>query len=187
MHGTFCWGKQVRENAPARANLDWLPGDAQLGIGSDSRLGVAGHLDLGHDGDLPRSGVGHEVAELVLRVEAAVGGAIVALRVARVPDEGLAAPGPDAGQLRVPLDLHPPALIVGQVQVQAVELVQRQQVDQRADLRAGEEVPGGVEHHPTPGKPGASSITTDGISQGRLRGAAEKMSAGSSSRSVCVP
>ena len=53
-------------------------------------------------------------------------------------------------QPRPRLDLDPPALVVGQVQVQPVQLVQRQQVDVALDVGDAEEVARDVEHRAAP-------------------------------------
>ena len=47
-------------------------------------------------------------------------------------------------------DLDPPALVVREVQVKAVDLVERQQVDVALHLGRAEEVPGDVEHRAPP-------------------------------------
>ena len=56
----------------------------------------------------------------------------------------------DLGQLRILLDLHPPALVVGQVPVQGVELVQGHLVDDLLDLVHAPEMARRVEHEATP-------------------------------------
>ena len=62
------------------------------------------------------------------------------------------APGPVFGQLRIAADLDPPTLIVGQVQMQSVELVEGHAVDERLYLVDRKEVTGHVEHHAAPAK-----------------------------------
>ena len=74
------------------------------------------------------------------------------LRRCDLADQRLLAPGADLGQPRIALDLDAPALIVGQVPVQGVELVQREQVDELLDELLGHEMPGNVEHHAAPGE-----------------------------------
>ena len=45
---------------------------AEFRIRGDGGLRVAGHFDLGNDGDVPLGGVRDDLADVVLRVEAAV-------------------------------------------------------------------------------------------------------------------
>ena len=58
--------------------------------------------------------------------------------------------GAGDGQLRPLGDRDPPALVVGQVQVQDVELVERGEVDQAQDVVDAEEVARDVEHEAAP-------------------------------------
>jgi hypothetical protein len=66
-----------------------------------------------------------------------------------------ASPGAHFGEPRVFLDLDPPALIVGQVPMEGVELVARHLVEQGFDEGHGLDVPGAVEHQAAPGEAGA--------------------------------
>src|SRR5690606_31629651 len=83
----------------------------------------------------------------------------------------------DFGELRVLPDLHAPALVVGQVPVQDVELVQGHRVDDLLDLVHAPEVARGVHHEAAPGKarrildahrrkPGAGRIDGGQLQQG---------------------
>lgn len=67
---------------------------------------------------------------------------------------GAGAPGAGLGQARVALDLDAPALVVGEVQVEDVQLVGGQQVQVAQDVVLGQEVPGDVEHHAAPAEAG---------------------------------
>ena len=89
---------------------------------------MPGRVDLGDDRDEAIRGVGSQSGEVVVAVEGLRAG-------------GRLAQG-DA-----------PGLVVGQVQVQHVELVQRQQVDYPPDLLDGEERAGHVERQAAPGVP----------------------------------
>ena len=111
----------------------------QLRVRRQRGVDVSWHVDLGHDGDVPRSRVRHDVLVLLLRV--------VAARV--TVDRGAAAEG---GQTRPALDLDAPALVVGQVQVQCVDLVLGDLVDVQLDLVRLEEMPRDVEHRPAAGE-----------------------------------
>ena len=142
---------EVGEHAPVRhARLRDLPGDAQLWIGGDRRGGMAGQLYLGHDHDVASGRIGDDLARLRLGIEAAIGFVLRGRGAIGVRTLGLT-PGADAGQLRIGLDLQPPALVVVQVPVEDVQLVGRHGVDQPLDLVHGLEVPGAVQHEAAPG------------------------------------
>ena len=129
-------GPRVERREPdlgARVRLRDLAIRVQLGHRRESRVGVAGEVDLGHDGDEPLGGVVDDLAVVGLRVEAALG-----------PVDGVAAT--DLGQLGPRVDRDAPALVVGEVQVEVVELEQRQVVEVALDVVDGEEVAGHVEH-----------------------------------------
>ena len=90
------------------------------------------HLDLRHDSDEPRRRIRHDLADVILRVEAAVpAGVIGPFRgvVVLPADERLPAPPADRREERIFLDFDPPALIIGQVHVKPIELIERDQVD----------------------------------------------------------
>ena len=132
--------RQARR-APGRVRLGPLPA-AQLGVGDERRVDVAGDVDLRDHGDPVRRRVGDDPRVVGVGVEATLATADL---------------GRGAGhrQLRPGVDLQPPALIVGQVQVQDVELVERGEVDEAQDVVDAEEVPGDVEHDAAPGVPRA--------------------------------
>ena len=111
--------------------LDLVPAGSQLRPQPQQRGGVPGRVDLGNDGDEAVRGVAGEVAEVFVAVEGCAG-----LRAG-----GRAAQG------------ERPGLVVGQVQVQHVELVELQQVDHPPDLLDGEERAGHVERQAAPGVP----------------------------------
>src|SRR5207302_9492833 len=111
--------------------LDLVPAGSQVRPQPQQRSGVPRRVDLGNDRDEAVSGVADQVAEVFVTVE---GGA------------GLRAGGRAAQSER-------PGLVVGQVQVQHVELVEFQQVDYPPDLPDGEEGAGHVEGQAAPGVP----------------------------------
>ena len=142
--------EQPRVHAPIRRNRRCLAGHAQLRIRGDRRLRMARQVDLRHHGDEALRGVLHDVADLVLRVIAAVRlGLSVRVASGRTGRNAAAA---HFGQLRVLPDLDAPALIVGQVPVEGVELVQRHLVEQRLDFIDAAEVARDIEHQSTPDK-----------------------------------
>jgi len=129
----------------------------ELGIGRERGFGVAGHLDLRHDRDEAGGGVGDDLADVVLGVKAAVGRRFTGLLgLAGVPVLVFAvdAPSPDFGEARVFLDLDPPALVVGQVPMEGIELVHGEDVDPALDELLRKEVTRTVEHAAAPGEPG---------------------------------
>ena len=67
--------------------------------------------------------------DFVLGVEAAIAGAVADVGVEIAADDGLPPAATDLGELRVRLDLDPPALVFGQVPVKGVEFVAARQVD----------------------------------------------------------
>ena len=62
------------------------------------------------------------------------------------------APGALAREFRILMNLQSPSLVIRQVEVQTVELVQRQDIDESAQIRGGEEVPRDVHMHSAPGE-----------------------------------
>ena len=116
-----------------------LPVACELRVRGERGVDVPRHVDLGHDRHVPLGGVADDVG--VLRL-----GVVPALVAAH---RRLAAVRREPRPLR---DRDPPALVVGQVQVQAVELVERDQVDEPLDVAYRPEVPGDVEHRAAPGE-----------------------------------
>src|SRR5439155_15190820 len=124
-------------------------------IRGDGCHGVTRHLDLGNDRDEARLRVRDRLAYIVLRVVAAMPLAVERpLRaIARgTADDRLLAPRADGGQLRVLLDLDAPALVLGEVPVEGVHLVEREQIDVLLDEAERHEVASGVEVSAPPGK-----------------------------------
>jgi hypothetical protein len=113
------------------AGPDQVASAVEFGVEPQQGQAVAGRIDLGQQGDEPVGGVRDQGAHLVVGVEGAVGFAH------RCGPSGLDAP----------------ALVVGEVQVQHVELVQRGQVDQRPDLGRREEPAHHVDGEATPSEP----------------------------------
>lgn len=103
----------------------------QLRVQLQERGRVPGRVDLGDHGDEAVRGIGDQRSEVFAAVEGGTG-----LR--------------PSGR---PAHWEPPALVVGQVQVQHVELVQFQQVDHSPDLADSEERAGHVERQAAPGIP----------------------------------
>jgi hypothetical protein len=98
---------------------------------------VTGHVDLGHDRDVPGGRVPDQVPVVGLGQVAGTGAV----------DAG-AGSAADRGQPRPAVDLDPPALVVRQVQVQMIDLEPADLVDVRLDLVRRVEVPRDVQHRP---------------------------------------
>ena len=99
-------------DAPDDAGRDGVAPARQPRIGCDGGQLMTRDFQLGDDFDMAGCGVGYNVFHFVLRVEAAMT-ASVAFRP----------PCADLGQLGVFLDFDAPALVVGQVPVERVNLV----------------------------------------------------------------
>ena len=121
----------------------------ELGVRGERGVGVPGHVDLGHDGDVAFLGVGHDLR--VLRLGEVAAGAAAHLRWIRRGWSAAASVDGDA-----------PALVVGQVQVQPVHLVVDEQVDEPLDDVDAEEVPRQIQHGAPPDEAGRSRIVPGG-------------------------
>src|SRR2546425_8528871 len=118
---------------------------------------MARHLDLRHDRHEARACVGDDLADIVLRIEATVRLAVEAPRgrfLVLSTDERLTAPRAHLGETRVLLDLEAPPLVVGQVPVEAVELMERREIDVLLHELLRHEVTGHVEVDAPPREPG---------------------------------
>src|SRR5256712_13759465 len=118
---------------------------------------MARHLDLRHDRHEARACVGDDLADIVLRIEATVRLAVEAPRgrvLVLSTDERLTPPRPHLVETRVLLDLEAPPLVVGQVPVEAVELMERREIDVLLHELLRHEVTGHVEVDAPPREPG---------------------------------
>ena len=141
-------------DAPAPAHLVALALAAQPRIGGERCDGMPRKLDFGNHRDIAVGGVFHDLADLLLRVIAAVRRLVILARGVMVADERLPAHRSHARQLGVFFDLDTPALIVGQVPVELVELVHGEDVDILLDLVHRPEMTAGIEHAPAVGEIG---------------------------------
>ena len=106
---------------------------------------MSGEVNLGNDRDSEVGGIVHDVLDLVLGIIAAVAYSVVGPEV--LANHRSVAVGTDLGQLGIFLYLDPPALVVGDVPVHAVELVDSHDVEILLDFLDGEEMPGAIEVH----------------------------------------
>ena len=116
------------------------PVGGELRIRGQGRVRVSRHVDFRDDRDVQGCRILDDGAVLLLRVEPA--GAAAHLSSAA-----------DRGEVRPAGDLDPPALVVGQVQVQVVHLEGRELIEVALDVIDPEEVPGDVKHHAAVGVP----------------------------------
>ncbi len=94
---------------------------------------MSGHLDLRNDRDMARRGVGDQVTDLRLGVEATVGATVSDVGVEILREHGFLAPCANLGEQRVLLDFQTPTLVIGQVQLQSVQFVEREKIDELLD------------------------------------------------------
>ena len=146
--------KHVGGNAAARPHAGSGLGVAAIfGIRSHGGNEVARHVHLGDYLDVALLGIGHYVLNLLLGVEVRAVNLIGPIgAVLEVGDIGVRCRCTDGSELWILLDLHAPALVVGEVPVEAVHFVIRHHVEHALHLFHGEEVAGHVEHETAIGK-----------------------------------
>src|SRR4051812_6485763 len=92
-------------------------------------------FDFRNDCDVASSSIGDDVAHFVLRIKTAIQTRLTRGRI----DIGTCggsrryAPGTYTSELRIPFDLQPPCLIVGEMPMQDVKFMQRHPVDELFD------------------------------------------------------
>lgn len=109
---------------------------------------MSGHIDFGNDGDVAFGRVGNNFAEIFLGVETTVGDVVVFGSVA--PDDGFWSYGADFGEPGILLDFDSPALVIGEMEVEGIDLEQGEVVYELEDFCFGGEMPGDVEHDSAP-------------------------------------
>ena len=138
-------------DGPYLIRLGLAPLAAQLGIGRKSGLHMAGEVYFRHYRDTAGGRVFYDVPDLVLSVEPAVAYAVVAFPVAA--HHRAVAPGTDLGETGILVYLYPPALVFGEVPVEAVELIDGHHVQHLLHLLDAEEMPAAVEHQAAVAEP----------------------------------
>ena len=149
--------EDISGDAPAGPDLVRAAGAAQLRIGGEGRDHVAGKIDLGDDDDVAVGRVGHDLAHLILGIETAVADAVVGVEV--LADAGAVAPRADFREFRIFLDLDAPALVLGQVPVQPVDLIGGGNVDVALGLLNRPEMTAGIQMD-------AAVVKTRGVQDG---------------------
>ncbi|CAM5227213.1 hypothetical protein STENM36S_07347 [Streptomyces tendae] len=146
--------QDVLAHAPARPHVQSAGGvGAQLGVGGQGGADVPRHAGLRQYAHAPLRRVRDQVPQLGTGVGAAVRHAVEPV-AARGAHHRLRAPAADLGEPGTGGHRHPPALVVGEVEVEDVQLVQREQVDVAPQIGHRLEVPGHVEHGTAPGVAG---------------------------------
>ena len=112
---------------------------AQFGNGLQHGEAMAGNVDFRDHFDAETSGERHEAAHRVFCVEAAI--FLRAGAEQRRNGQAVAAPRADLGQRRIGVDFDAPGLVVGQMPVEAVELVPGHDGEELADLGGGVKLP----------------------------------------------
>src|SRR5215831_4569055 len=104
---------------------------------------MTGHFDLRYDRNKPLASILNDLSYVLLRVIASMPlAAVVVLSVAPgwPADHRFFAPGAHLSQPRVPADRKPPSLVIGQVPMENVHFVERQEIDELLDEFLGHEV-----------------------------------------------
>ncbi len=147
--------EQIRMHAPVRGHARRRSlGGAEPGIGDDGGGRVPWYIDLRDNGHAALARVCDDPAHHLLGIKSTVETRPARPRIdvgGRCGPCGNT-PRPDAGQLRILLDLQAPPLVIGQMPLQHVELVQRHPVDEIHDELRRLVVPRGVEHQAAPGE-----------------------------------
>ena len=137
-------------DAPAPPDLVWAAGAAKRRACRQRSLGMTGQIYFRDDGDMTFGGVGHQVAEFLLRVETAMTDRVIAVGIAS--EHGAAAPSAGVGQLGITLDLHAPPLVIGEMEVELVHIVHRHHIEIAFHRIEGDEVAAHIEVHAAVGE-----------------------------------
>ena len=127
-------------------------GRREFGIRCAGRRHVSGHVDLGNDPDVAGGGIGDNLTDLVLRVETAITAVLAVFGILLRAGDRM--PGANFGEFRILLDLDAPAVVVGEMPVEDIELQKGHFVQTGLDLIPVEKMPGNIKHEAAPGDPG---------------------------------
>ena len=120
----------------------------RIGYGQGFRM--ARHVEFGNDFDIACGGISHDLLHFFLRVEAAI--TLLSRIEGGLQSLVAATPGAYLCQLGIFLDLHAPAVVIGQVPVELVDLMIGQPVDVAQDILLVEERTRDIEHAAAPGE-----------------------------------
>ena len=146
----FTHAEDIVGHAPLAPYLIRTTGTSQLGIGRQCAQHVARHVNLGDDSNITVGSIAHDILDLLLSVVATIGHAVVHGRV--VAQHRSLAPSAHLGQTGIFFDFHSPALVIGQMPVQAIHTMQRHDVDKTLHRLDGKEVAHAVQVHATVGE-----------------------------------
>ena len=107
----FANTQDVIGNAPHTPHLIGASSATQLGIGGQCTQHVAGHVNLGNDGNIAIGSIAHDVDDFLLGVVTAVSDTVIHGRI--VAQSGAVTPTANLGQSGIFLDFHAPALVIG--------------------------------------------------------------------------
>ena len=142
-HFGIAHAEHIVADAPPADDVVGTTRAAQLRIGSQGALHVAGHLDFGNHLDVAFGSIANNLAGFLLREIAGIGDGVVRTEV--TSDHRALANGTDGGEFGILLDLDAPALVVGEMPVEGVHVVESKHVDVGLDAVDGEEVAAYVE------------------------------------------
>ncbi len=138
----------VFEYSPLGSRFEGAWRAGQFGICRQCRQRVPRQFYFRDDRNVPLGGVAHYLAHFVLGVITAVALAVELVRlVAVVTHEGFLSPGGNFLEFGIFFDLDAPALVFGEVPVEAVELVHGQQVDVALDELHRKKMPPYIQVH----------------------------------------
>ena len=135
--------EDVVQHAVFAGHLIRAAGAAQLGIGRQSRLHVAGKVDLRNHLYAAGGRVGHHFAGFLLGIETADGNAVMPFP-ARHRTSG--PPRAHFRQARILLDFQAPALVFRQMPMKCIELMEGQDIDDFLHGGNREEMAAAVQH-----------------------------------------
>ena len=142
--------QDIVEDAPMALHLVRTTRASQFRISLQRAKHVARHVDLGNHRDKPLLRIAHNLLQFLLRVAAAVRRPVINRRVASqyriVTHRAL------LRQLRIAVDGHAPALVVGQMPMETVHVVHRHRVEVLLHKLHAEEMARHVEVHAPVGK-----------------------------------
>ena len=153
-------------NAEVLAYLVRTAGAAEVVVGCKGSLHVARHINLGDNGDVAFGSVAYNLACVVLCVVARNRHVVVLARVGG--GDGARALRANLCKLRILLYFNAPALVLGEVPVEVVDVVHGEHVDELLEVVDAEEVATAVDHKRTVGK--ARSVADVGCRQRYLLG-----------------
>ncbi len=138
-HSFLARAKDLIGDSPSGPDFVRASGTAEFRVTGESAHHVTWKVNLRNDNDAESGGIGDDVLHLLLSVVATVADAVVAAPV--LLDDGPVPERSHLGEFRVLFDFSTPSLIIGQMPVEAVELVHGHDIKVLLDLLDGEEMP----------------------------------------------